>query len=569
MSIGFRRLNCSESYNLMSRTFALVAIVCFFALGAAQAAETLPNGLERVEKWTPPTAPLTDDPMPLPYLTDRPDVVPIDVGRQLFVDDFLIESTDFKRTFHRPKVDPRSPVLKPETPWERDDKQQEDWAAPFSDGVWYDAKTKTFRMWYHAAEERTCLAESQDGIVWARPSLDVEPGTNIVLTSQNRASIRNSNTVWLDAEATDPARRYVLFEARYARSPYRMAVRTSADGVHWSDELAVSGSSWDRSTAFYNPFRKVWVASVRGHDSVKPTPPHRLRCYFEGRTPEEAVGWKQHCDEVAKGNLLPNDLIPWVGADRLDPRNPDSRFSNLPPQLYNLDVFPYESLLVGLFTIWQGPANEACKELNIHKRNEVFIGFTRDGFHWHRPSRERFISVGDDPQAWNAGNVQSVGGGCLVVGDELRFYFSGRTMTPRSTTSTGLATLPRDGFASMDAPIAGGQLTTRPVRFTGSRLFVNAWGGGALSVEVLDREGRVIPGFSRDHSRVFGEMARAEVRWKDEQTLASLRDQPVRFRFHLGGGSLWSFWVTDDRHGASRGYVAAGGPEFKTSRDQP
>ena len=40
-----------------------------------------------------------------------------------------------------------------------------------------------------------------------------------------------------------------------------------------------------------------------------------------------------------------------------------------------------------LFTIWQGPTNEVCKELNIPKRNEVFVGYSRDGFHWHRPSR--------------------------------------------------------------------------------------------------------------------------------------------------------------------------------------
>jgi hypothetical protein len=31
------------------------------------------------------------EPMPLPYLTSPPDVIPIDIERQLFIDDFLIE----------------------------------------------------------------------------------------------------------------------------------------------------------------------------------------------------------------------------------------------------------------------------------------------------------------------------------------------------------------------------------------------------------------------------------------------------------------------------------------------
>ena len=86
--------------------------------------------------------------------------------------------------------------------------------------------------------------------------------------------------------------------------------------------------------------------------------------------------WTQHTDKVAQGEGLPNDLQPWVAADRLDPHHPDPRFAHLEPQLYNLDVFPYESLLVGLFTIWQGPDNETAKKLNLQKRNQVFVGFS-------------------------------------------------------------------------------------------------------------------------------------------------------------------------------------------------
>lgn len=540
----------------MLRTMRYLQACKWWAIGLLWAAtagtlpggELLPNGIELPEVWPPRNGRWTGEPMPVPYLEKRPAVVPIDGERQLFVDDFLVERTTLERTFHRPKYHEASPVLEPETSWERGD--DGDWAAPFSDGAWFDPATKRFMLWYRAADRRTCLALSDDGIRWTRPELDVEPGTNVVLTSQNKTSQRDSNTVWLDAAATDPAERFKLFEARYARAPYCMALRTSPDGVHWSAEKAVSARSWDRSTAFYNPFRKVWVASVRGHDNVKPEPTHRLRNYFEGKTAAEAVSWKQETDAVSRGELLPNDLVPWIGADSLDPLHPDPTVSTERPQLYNLDVFPYESLLVGLFTIWQGPTNEVMHERNLQKRNEVFVGYSRDGFHWHRPDRTAFLPVSDDAKAWNAANVQSCGGGCVTVGDELYFYCSGRRMQSKNVVSTGLATMRRDGFASLDVPDestagGGGELVTRPIRFDGSALYVNAAPGkGTLRVEVLDLDGKVIRGYSRDDCEpIDGDEPSAAIHWKDGRDLTPLADRTVRFRFLLTDGALYSFWI--------------------------
>jgi hypothetical protein len=137
----------------------------FAALTAvAPAGETLPNGIVLPDVWPPRTGHWNGEPMPVPYLDAPPHVVTIEMGRQLFVDDFLIQSTNMTRIFHRPDYHPSSPVLKPETEWEHDD-EDGGIAAPYSDGVWYDPQSKRFRMWYRAAERRTCLAESVDGIV--------------------------------------------------------------------------------------------------------------------------------------------------------------------------------------------------------------------------------------------------------------------------------------------------------------------------------------------------------------------------------------------------------------------
>ena len=97
------------------------------------------------------------------------------------------------------------------------------------------------------------------------------------------------------------------------------------------------------------------------------------------------------------------------------------------------------------------------------------MGFSRDGFQWVRPTRgfatNAFLAATNADGDWNAYNTQSAGGGFLVVGDELWFYFSGRTKhkPDNGIGSTGLATLRRDGFYSLDAGPAEGTLTTRPV----------------------------------------------------------------------------------------------------------
>ena len=83
--------------------------------------ELLYNGIELPKAWPPRDVP-PDGRSELkgPYLGEgRPEVVFIDVGRQLFVADFLIAETTMSRVWHKPQKDARSPVLRPETPLER------------------------------------------------------------------------------------------------------------------------------------------------------------------------------------------------------------------------------------------------------------------------------------------------------------------------------------------------------------------------------------------------------------------------------------------------------------------
>ena len=526
--------------------------VCLAVLAAVApaapcfAADTvLYNGIRLSAPWPPRDVRLTADPLPTPpWLLAPPAVIPIDLGRQLFVDDFLVESTDLRRTFHAAEYYPGNPVLKADKPWEFSGGVG--MAMPFSDGVFYDPADQLFKIWYLGVAA-TLYATSADGVHWNKPALDVRPGTNIV-----HAGSRDSSTVWLDTEAPDPARRYQFLYSSGHNRP--LILHCSADGIHWGQPVARSIPWSDRTTMFKNPFRGVWVLSLRDHDWTPGEPPNpdylgRLRRYWETADLAAGMNWKK-------------DEPPWwIGADRLDHRRIDL---NVQPQLYNLDAVAYESLLVGLFSIWRGQPPDSDKP------NEVTVGFSRDGFHGYRPDRGAFIPVSGNFGDWNYANVQSAGGVCLVVGDRLYFYVSGRAgargVRTSGSTSTGLATLRRDGFASMDG---SGELLTRPVRFAGRRLFVNLDStAGELRAEMVDAAGRAIAPYTLANCLpVQTNDTLQEVRWRGAADLAALAGRPVRIRFRLRHARLFAFWVSAGTDGESTGYVGAGGPGIPSARD--
>src|SRR5919197_4908309 len=77
-----------------------LALLVLAGLARAGSAETLYNGIELPRVWPPRLSVLPDALPTPPYLVSPPAVLPIDVGRQLFIDDFLIQETTLSRRFH-------------------------------------------------------------------------------------------------------------------------------------------------------------------------------------------------------------------------------------------------------------------------------------------------------------------------------------------------------------------------------------------------------------------------------------------------------------------------------------
>ena len=525
--------------------------------------QKLYNGIELPDNW-PPQLDIelfvNRTPIAVPYLENPPDVITMGIGRELFVDDFLIEKTTCKRTFHYPKKYAKNPILKPETNLELGQGKLSSCACPTSGGVWYDYEKQVYSMWYVAGFlGYPCYAESKDGIHWERPDLDVFPGTNRILPF---GLTSDSWTIVHDYYTKDLQQKYKF----YLTEPCGIArgmVMTSPDGIHWSTPIT-TGRAGDRSTMFYNPFRKKWCFSLRSY-VFRPDLRLRLRDYTEGDDFISTSQW---------GNALLDEkestTVHWAGVDNLDLPDPEL---NIPTQLYNLDAVPYESLMLGMYQIHYGPPNQEGEETGYPKITGLNFAYSRDGFHWSRP--DRTCAIYPEKDKWDRGYVQSLGNICTVSEDKITFYYAGFAGNPGGgkkfsmyeNGATGVAFLRRDGFASMDAD-TNGELLTRKVIFNGSYLFVNIDAPlGSLKAEIMDENGNVFDGFSLDDCQaVSGDKTKIEVKWKNKD-ISCLAGKIVKFRFVLEHAQLYAFWVSTNSNGQSNGYVAGGGPDYNGPQD--
>jgi hypothetical protein len=520
--------------------------------------ETLYNGIQIPADWPPRDGDARSmEPMRVPYLDQPPKVIPIDVGRQLFVDDFLIQQSDLTRVFHQARKLPDNPVMVPSAT-EGDGILR---TCRFeTGGVFYDPAERIFKMFYDAGRAGAlALATSQDLRHWDRPDVGGIGGNHLLPSGHGAEGAGRERTVWLDLNAP-PAERLKLMSTRFdpavepGETPYNMyhTLQTSADGRIWSPQVRV-GPAEDYSSFFYNPFRKVWVFSLKAPPGV----PRRDRCRY----------YVERDDFMGAGDWS-KDMVYWTNADRLD--EPDPAIGDA-AQLYCLNAVAYESILLGLFQIHLGPDNRICVEGKYPKMTELKVGFSRDGFHWDRPDRTAFIPATRKDGDWDRAWLHGTAGVCLVMGDELWFPYTGHSgIAPDGTREAhaggtiGMARLRRDGFASMEAGENTGTLTTRPITFKGEYLFVNcSTQSGELRVEVLDEGGSVIESFSAENCiPLHLDTTRRRVQWRGADTLAMVSGKPVRLRFVLRSGSLYSFWVTPDAKGASNGYVGSGGPGY-------
>lgn len=291
---------------------------------------------------------------------------------------------------------------------------------------------------------------------------------------------------------------------------------------------------------FYNPFRNKWVFSIR----KSWTPGRRARAYYE-------------CDDYINDKLWEDGKeIRWLHTDEEDLPNPYIDYYQ--PDLYNVDCVGYESIMLGMFQILYGPDNVKCENAGVPKITELIPIFSRDGFHFTRPSKESIIKASMYEGAWDRGYIQSVGGVCVINGDELWIYYIGFAGDKNkakvswfkngmySNGALGVAKIRRDGFVSLSGK---GEVLTKNLVFNNRcQLFVNI--DGKVTVEILDESGNLIA----KSSEIVANSTHEKVCFANFD-VSSISGRVFKLRFSIEG-KLYSFDFTDengDSHGAHAG----------------
>jgi hypothetical protein len=438
---------------------------------------------------------------------------------QLFVDDYLIAGKDgVTRTYHAFKKYSGNPILVVDKPWEHN--------VVSCAAVLPNENGPGYRMWYHCWTRKNdpdhghaLYATSVDGIHWEKPNLGLTEWK--VNGSKDNNIIGAAGSIMHTPEDPDPARRYKSISAGEFR------FKCSPDGIHWEqlskDSIFRAGDTghltWDPLAGKYRGYAKV-NANVRG-----------LR--------RRAVGYSEG---TGFESWPPVHLI--MAPDDVDDRwvkpNTVQR-----AHFYNCPVMRYQTAYLGFLHLYRADDEE---EGYFHGPIFVELVTSRDGVHWLREE-------GDRPPMLERGPEKTFDHGmlfasCIVpVGDQLRLYYSGYDGSHDYLpfhSAVGLATLRKDGFVSLDGGDTPGEFTTKRLKGLHGKLHVNCEAGaGLLQVEVLDADGRVLPGYRKgDCNEPRGDGVDQVVTWDEHEELPA-GSEPLRLRFFLKNVSLYSFYAGD------------------------
>ncbi len=232
---------------------------------------------------------------------------------------------------------------------------------------------------------------------------------------------------------------------------------------------------------------------------------------------------------------------------------------------YGLSAFAYESMYIGF--LWIFRATELDGEMPGYLIGPCFVELvsSHDGIHWTREEGDRppILPLGP-ASSWDDGMVFTARAP-IVEGNTIKLWYGGFDQVHGSslkttTGSIGLATLRKDGFASLDAGATAGTILTKPLTGAGGALQVNYRAvGGSLRVEVLDENNNVLPGYCQaDCVALTGDSVTQTVTWATHAALpaGAPRPEPAvrppeRFALFVHGGAIRRPGGRADHHAAA------------------
>lgn len=449
-----------------------------------------------------------------------PAVIDIGSRRELFLDDFLIERLAGVALLLQQPV-PGDVVLACDAPWEG---RHCGYFTLFPDGG-------RFRLYYRGwdytekRDPRTCCAESDDGIHWTRPDYGLfdfagSKANNIVMDGPNELATHNLTPFKDSNPAVDAASRYKAFGRNKQPSGSTLDAFRSPDGLRWErigDEPVTGKGAYDsQNVAFWDgergEYRAYWRPRGKGvrvrsiATSVSPD--------FVHWRPAELLVYEQH---VAAEHMYTCTVQAYARAPHL--------FIGFPTR-FELDA---------------SVAGKTSNPANAGHTEPIFMS-SRDGRRFRRWAEPVIPRTAPQDRGGNRSNYMALGILQLPGRErELSVYAS------EAGYDRGPARLRRfiyrlDGFVAASGD-AQGELLTRPLRFAGRSLELNARtrGGGSIRVELRDEAGRPLPGFTAAESvPLVGDEIAWRPAWRGEPDLASHAGRPIRLRFLLADADLFS-----------------------------
>ncbi|MFA6109013.1 MAG: hypothetical protein WDA75_09590 [Candidatus Latescibacterota bacterium] len=449
---------------------------------------------------------LTTVPAPSRHATE-----PVAIGSrlELFVDDLLIDRLQGTALrLHAPQSQPLacSPL-------------RGAYLSVLLDGALYRAYYREYAASYAGESfdgnegETTRYAESTDGREWTFPDLgiaevDGSSHNNAILAGLAPFCHNFAPTVPLDGRPGSPFRFRALAGVHPGGGhavPAADGLHAfgSVDGIHW-EPLADGPVITHEDFAFDSQNVSFWSAAEGCYV-----------CYF--RTWASSAGRLRTVSRTTSP-----DYLHWSAPVPMDP--------NLPGEhLYVSGTHPY----------FRAPHLYLATPTRFHPdrgdSTDVLFMVTRAGStRYARLFPEAFIRPGPDLERWgNRANYLACG--IVPTGPgEISLYHchSGVRYTLRT-----------DGFISVHAGYAPGELRTQPLIFTGRELVLNysSSAAGSLRVEVQDEGGRALPGFGLDAAEeIVGDHLERVVQWQGTPDLGAYAGRPVRLRFALRECDLYS-----------------------------
>lgn len=453
----------------------------------------------------------------------------IDVGqrRQLFVDGRLIERSEgLRQVLHRPVA--RQIAIKAEHPWEQFGVS---YMVTFRDGdrfrAWYRVDSAPFEGKRHTM---TAYAESEDGVHWHKPKLGIiefngSKENNLVWdgAAANMAPFRDDNP------QCKPDERYKAV----ARTADLFAL-VSPDGLHWKlaqPEPIFTDRPFDsHNIAFWDASAGHYVVYTRGVRTDG-----KLGQGMENRF-SGGVRWVRRATS--------KDFRNWTSLEPIQTGDAPRE------EFYTNAAIRYERApdYVLMFPSRFASAREPEPGWKFGKGvNDVVFLSSRDGLHFDRTFMEAFIRPGPDQGNWHERSLYMERGILQTSPTELSLYCMQNCRLP--SVHIRRYTLRPDGFVSIEAPYAGGELVTRPLKFSGSQMRINfsTSAVGSLRVEIQDAGGKPLPGFAlADCLPIVGDRIDGPVAWTASGDVSSLAGQAIRLRFVLSDADLFAFRFAAD-----------------------